>query len=598
MLHLWSRLRPHARPYLAPLILSGGLTLLLATFDLAAPWPLKIAVDHVIGRAPVGGPFAPLNRLSPLGLTAAAALMGLGLVAVAGGLRFLRAWLVGSATESLGADLRAAAFARLQRRSLRFHDRHQSGELVARLTTDISRIQDIVASTVQHVASDVLTLAGVFTVMVWLDVQLALAALDIVPGLVLLVFSTTPRIKTLQREARDRQAGLAAWAVERLRHIRAVRAFGREQEEDRTFRQAGQAVVTTSLQTLRVQALFSIAADLILAGGGALILFVGVQAVLAARMSIGELLVILTYLGSLYRPIRSLARLGSDLAKGAASWERLRELLEEEDDDVESPRVLAVGRSRSASPGPAPIEIDDVAFAYRPLVPVLRRISLGIEPGETLAIVGPSGAGKSTLLWLLLRFYDPDGGRITLGGTDLRRLDLAWLRRQFALVPQDPWILDGTIADNIRFGRPGAVDEAVVAAGRAAMVEEFAASLPAGYDTPVGEDGIRLSGGQRRRIALARALLRDAPVLLLDEPTSGLDAGAGAQVIDALRRTARGRTVIIVSHDLRCTEIASRLVVLRDGRIVEDGGPVRRATLVAGVTTPTLSLPSRGDERR
>lgn len=610
-------LRRSLRVCLPALLLAGCLTLLLAALDLAAPWPLKIAVDHAIGDAPLTGPLAPLALLPPLTLAAAAALAGLALVAAGGVLRFLRAWLVGSTVEQLAADLRVTLFAHLLHRSLRFLDRHPSGELATRLSSDVARLQELLVTVLQGTLPDVVMLAGVFAVMAWMDVRMALAALVITPGLALLVFGITPRIKARQREARDRQAALTAWSVERLRHVRALRVFGREAEETRQFAGACSAVVRSALATLRLQALFSIAADLILAAGGACILFIGVRAVLAGRLTVGDLLVTLAYLGNLYRPIRSLARLGGDTAKAAASWERLREVLEAAgegdhagrrqpaDGGRPDPRVGRPdprggapdprmgppgpragrpddGRGRSAgrvsAAGPAVIVLHDVTFGYHPDAPVLRGLSLQVDPGEIVTVVGPNGAGKSTLLWLLLRLYDPDSGSITYGGRDLRDLDPAWLRRQFALVPQDPWILDGTVAENLRLGRSDATEAEVRAAGRIALVEEFVRALPAGYDTPVGEGGVRLSGGQRRRLALARALLRQAPILLLDEPTSGLDTASAAAVLGALRCAAHDRTLVIVSHDLRCTELATRVVVLRGGRVVAEGGrmwPVR-----------------------
>ncbi|MDQ7828219.1 MAG: ABC transporter ATP-binding protein [Armatimonadota bacterium] len=582
-------LRRSVRVCLPALLLAGCLTLLLAALELAAPWPLKIAVDHAIGDAPLTGPLAPLDPLPPLTLAAAAALAGLALVAAGGVLRFLRAWLVGSTAEQLAADLRVTLFAHLLHRSLRFLDRHPSGELATRLSSDVARVQELLVTVLQSTLPDVVTLAGIFAIMAWMDIRMALAALLITPGLALLVFGITPCIKARQREARDRQAALTAWSVERLRHVRVLRAFGREEEETQQFAGACTAVVRSVLETLRLQALFSVAADLVLAAGGAFILFSGVRAVLTGRLTVGDLLVMLTYLGTLYRPIRSLARLSGDAAKAAASWERLREVLRAENDGhpaaprqsggVERPHPRVGrwygggGRSAARVPaGPAVIALHDVTFGYDPSAPVLRGLSLQVDPGEMVTIVGPNGAGKSTLLWLLLRLYDPDSGSITFGGRDLRDLDPAWLRRHFALVPQDPWILDGTVAENIRLGRSDATEAEVRAAGRVALVEEWVRTLPAGYDTRVGEGGVRLSGGQRRRLALARALLRQAPILLLDEPTSGLDAASAAAVLGALRRTAHGRTVVVVSHDLRCTALATRVVVLRGGRVVAEGG--------------------------
>jgi subfamily B ATP-binding cassette protein MsbA len=284
-------------------------------------------------------------------------------------------------------------------------------------------------------------------------------------------------------------------------------------------------------------------------------------------MTLGTLLVVLAYLSSLYGPIRALARLARTLARGAASRERILEVLDSGEVVPEAAEPLQAGPPRQG------LALRGVWFAYAEGAPVLRHLDLEVAAGERVCVVGPTGAGKSTLLALLLRFYDPDAGVVELDGTDLRDLDLASLRRQLALVPQDPWMLGGTVADNVRFGRPGATREELEAAARATRVDELIERLPDGWDTEIGEDGVRLSGGQRRRVALARAILRDASVLLLDEPTSGLDAASEQAVLDALDRAAEGRTVLSVSHRLSLAARADRVVVLDGGRVVEQGPP-------------------------
>jgi ATP-binding cassette, subfamily B, bacterial len=308
-------------------------------------------------------------------------------------------------------------------------------------------------------------------------------------------------------------------------------------------------------------------ADLLLAAGGGLVLWLGVAAVTSGRMTLGTLLVVLAYLSSLYGPIRALARLARTLARGAASRERVLEVLDSGEVVPEAAEPLP------AAPPRRGLALRGVWFGYVEGAAVLRHLDLEVAAGERVCVVGPTGAGKSTLLALLQRFYDPDAGAIELDGTDLRDLDLGSLRRQLALVPQDPWMLDGTVADNVRFGRPGATREEFEAAARATRVDELVERLPDGWETQIGEGGVRLSGGQRRRVALARAILRDASVLLLDEPTSGLDAASEQAVLDALDRAAEGRTVVSVSHRLGLAARADRVVVLDGGRVVEQGPP-------------------------
>ena len=555
------------RPHWLPLTAATGLVVVQTALGLAAPWPLKVAVDHAIGGQPLPSWLAPLEPVSPYGLAAAAAVAGVVLVALGGSIRYAGTYLSGAAAERIGADLRSAVFQHLLRLSLRFHDRHRSGDLVSRILSDVPRVQDALVASFHSLIPDALSLVGMLAVLLAIDGGLALAALAVVPLLALQIWLSRARIKAAEREVRDRHGGLAAQATEVLRHVRAVQAFAREEEENRRFRTDIAAATRAAVTALAVQARYSPFADVILALGGGLILVLGVAKVLAGELTVGVLLVVLTYVSSLYDPIRSLTRLSSVLARAAASGERLQEILSAEEIVTDAPSA------RPAPEGACSLGLYRVTFGYQSEVPVLRELSLEIAAGETLCIVGPTGAGKSTLLSLLLRLYDPVEGVVRMAGRDLRDFTLRSLRRRVAVVPQDAWILDGTIADNIRFGHSPASDEEVQAAGRAALVHEFASRLPEGYDTVVGESGSRLSGGQRRRIALARALLRDVPVLLLDEPTSGLDAESEATVMRSLRRVAAGRTVVIVSHRLGLAAVADRVAVMQAGRVVEDGPP-------------------------
>ena len=555
------------RPHWLPLAAATGLVVVQTALGLAAPWPLKVAVDHAIGGLPLPRWLAPLGPFSPYTVAVVAAAAGVALVALGGGIRYAGTYLSGAAAERIGADLRSAVFEHLLRLSLRFHDRHRSGDLVSRILSDVPRVQDALVASFHSLIPAALSLAGMLAVLLAIDGGLALAALAVVPLLALQIWLSRVRIRTAEREVRDRHGGLAAQATEVLRHVRAVQAFAREDEENRRFRIDIAATTRAAVTALAVQARYSPFADVILALGAGLILVLGVAKVLAGELTVGVLLVVLTYVSSLYDPIRSLTRLSSVLARAAASGERLQEILSAEEIVTDAPSAGSVPE------GPCSLGLDRVAFGYQSEVPVLREISLEIAAGETLCIVGPTGAGKSTLLSLLLRLYDPVEGTIQMAGRDIREFTLRSLRGRVAVVPQDAWILDGTIADNIRFGHSLANDEEVRAAGRTALVHEFASRFPDGYGTVVGESGCRLSGGQRRRIALARALLRDPPVLLLDEPTSGLDAESEATIMRSLRQVAAGRTVVIVSHRLGLAAVADRVVVMQQGRVVEDGPP-------------------------
>jgi ATP-binding cassette, subfamily B, bacterial len=586
--------RVFLRPYRGPLTLAAALIVLGTLLDLAAPWPLKIAVDHVIGDRPLPAWLAPLGSLGVTAQAVAVALAGVGLVAASGVVGYLTAILVGGASERIGADLRVAVFAAFQRRSLAFHDRHRTGDLVSRLTADVGRVQDEYVAWFETVVPDGLAVLGMIAVLAALDPQMALAALAVVPLLALQTVRSRSRMKRAEGDVRERHGRLASRATEVLRNVRAVQAFLRQDDEERRYRRDSAEVTRSALAALDVGARYGPLADVILAGGAGLILVLGIRQVAAGTMTVGTLFVVLAYVSSLYGPIRSLTRLTSVFARGAASRERLREVFDDDDRVAEAPDAVP------AADGPAEIALHAVTFGYEPTIPVLRDLHLEVHPAETVCVVGATGAGKSTLLALLLRLYDPDAGTIAVGGVDVRRLTLRSLRGRLALVPQDPWILDGTIAENVRYACPDATDEAVRLAGTTALVDEFVARLPDGYDTQVGEGGARLSGGQRRRIALARALVRDAAVLLLDEPTSGLDARSEALVIDALRRAARRRTVVMVTHRLRLAAIADRVLVLDGGRLVEQGPPARLlaaggrfAELWAHQTLPRLESRTR-----
>jgi ATP-binding cassette, subfamily B, bacterial len=560
-------LRRFLRPYRGVLGLASGLTLVETVLDLARPWPLKLAVDNAIGGRPLGGVLAGLDGLGPGGLAAVAVGAGIGLVAVGALVGYLITYLTAATAERVGADLREAVFGRLLGLALPFHDRHRSGDLVTRLTGDVARVEDSMVAWFTVLVPEVLTLAGMVVVVLAIDLTLGLAALAVVPPLAVVVAMRRRRIRATQRASRDADAALASEATEVLRNVRVVHAFTREGEAGGRFAGRSRGAVRAALAAMDLEARWSPVADLLLAAGGGLVLWLGVTAVTGGRMTLGTLLVVLAYLSSLYGPIRALARLARTLARGAASHERILEVLDSGEVVPEAPDPVP------AAPPRRGLAVRGVWFGYTEGAPVLRHLDLEVAAGERVCVVGPTGAGKSTLLALLLRFYDPAGGAIELDGTDLRDLELASLRRRLALVPQDPWMLDGTVADNVRFGRPGATGEELEAAARATSLDESITSLPDGWETRMGEGGVRLSGGQRRRVALARAILRDASVLLLDEPTSGLDAASERAVLDALDRAAEGRTVLSVSHRLGLAARSDRVVVLDGGRVVEQGPP-------------------------
>ena len=382
---------------------------------------------------------------------------------------------------------------------------------------------------------EVLALVGMLIVMFLLDPALAAGALAVLPLLVVVVIRRRRRVRAAQRFARECDGRLANKSVDILRNVRAVQAFGQEAETTRAFGDRNVVATTAALDTVELEARYAPLADIVLAMGTGFVLWLGVVRVNSGAITTGDLLVFLAYLGSLYGPVRSLSRLATTLARGASSRDRIAEVMYSPDTVVEH------SDATPAQPLESSLLFHRVSFAYPGGPNVLRNVSLRISAGERVCIVGPTGVGKTTLLNLLLRLHDPDRGSIAIDGTDVRRLTLASLREQVAYVPQDPWMLDGTIAENIAFGRANTTRDTVHRAAEEALVQEFAARLPDGLDTVIGEGGGFLSGGQRRRVAIARAIVRDASLFLLDEPTSGLDAKAAATVMAAVGRAGTGK---------------------------------------------------------
>jgi len=560
-------LRAFVRPYRGPLVIAIGVTLAGTMISLLQPWPLALVVDHALAHKPMTGWLRPLSGLPPTAIAGVAA-GALVAIAVCGALfGYLSAYLSGAGSERVGADLRAAVHERLLVLPMRFHDQNRSGELVSRLVSDVDRVQDALVASLTTLIPGVLTLVGILTIMLFIDPVLSAAALAVLPLLLIIVVVRRRRIQSAQRRAREEEGQLAALATDVVRNVRAVQAFCHERTAQSRFEAQNLAAAGASIFALDLEARYSPIADIVLVMGSAFVLWFGVTRVTGGHITLGVLLVFFSYMGSLYAPVRSLSRLARTWAKAAASRERIAQVL------TDAEPVAEDAHPRTARPPAEGLLLRNVSFSYSANAPVWRDLNLTLPAGESVCLVGPSGIGKSTLLSLLLRFYDPDAGAIELDGTDIRRFSIASLRRLVALVPQDAWIVDGTIGDNIAFGRPGATQGEIEEAGAVALVDEFVTRLPKGYDTMVGESGALLSGGQRRRIALARAVLRDAPVLLLDEPTSGLDPASESGVVAAISNAAKGRTVIMASHRLGVAAIADRVVVLERGRIVEDGPP-------------------------
>jgi subfamily B ATP-binding cassette protein MsbA len=542
-------------PYRGRLTAGAGFTLASAALTLAQPWPLR---GQPLDLPLVG----TLGRTALLNLAIAALLAIVVLNAL---FTYLGSYLMDSSGIRMVADLREALFARLQRHSLRFHAGQRTGDLISRVMSDITRIQDMLIQSFSVLVPNVTLLVGMMAVMFWLDWAFTLIALAVGPPLFVVVVWFKGRIKGASRRARTLEGRLAAQTGETLGAVRVVQAFTREEFEDERFSRSSSSTLAASLEARRLQARFTPLVDVLAGAGTAVVLFVGAHRVLSGQLSLGLLLVFLSYVGSLYKPMRQLSKLTYVTARAAASAERVAEIMDAEPDVRDRPDAVPAPRLRGG------VRLEDVEFAYVDGRPVLHDVSLDVEPGQVVAMVGPTGAGKSTIVSLIPRFFDPQRGRVLVDGRDVRSLKLASLRSQIAIVPQEPLLFEGTILENIAYGRIDAGEEEVLDAARSALVDDFVRTLPDGYETMLGERGASLSGGERQRISIARALLRDAPILILDEPTSALDPVSERMLMDALRTLFEGRTAIVIAHRMSTVAGADQVVVVEHGRIVERG---------------------------
>ena len=567
----WTLLRPDRYT----VAISIWLALLDVVLSLAAPWPLKVVVDYALAHRPFPGWLAWLDGLRPVSvalLVAAAGLLLLAASAVAGYLVIVLTTAIG---ERMTVRLRAAVVRRMLGARPREVAVFPLGELTSRVGGDAARVSGTVTAMVDTLVPDVALLAGMAAVTAALDWRLTLVSVAIIPLYALTARLRNRRLRAAQRRARDSAGELTAFAADVLARLPAVHVFGRAGSETDRYHAASAAAAAAEVTAVDASARFGPVTDMLPGLALAAALVTGTVEVTSGRLTLGGLLVFLAYLSSLTSPVRSLTRLSATIARGTASRDRLAELLRLPSLGPEAAdgRAGCVPSRPVRRPQGPEIILDQVSYAHRPGEPVLDAATLCFPRARLTALTGPSGTGKSTLLSLLVRLADPQAGRITIDGRDIAELPLARLRAMVTLVPQEPWLHDGTIAENIGYGRPGATSGQLQEAAERAGVAAFADDLPDGYDTPVGEHGHRLSGGQQRRVAIARALLRDSPVLLLDEPTTGLDPQTEARLITELLDVTAGKTVILVTHQPALIARADHIVHLAAGRLTPGWQP-------------------------
>ena len=543
------------RPYHAVLVAAVACGVVRYLIPLALPWTVKILVDEF---------FSPARAQPPLRLHL---LMGglcalYGLYAVAS---YWRSYLAGLAGHRVIFDLRQALYLHVQRMSLSFFDRQRIGAVVSRMTTDIASAQNFVGAAFVNTVMDLSCVAIIIGVLFVADPPLALVSLSVLPCYALISYRLQKRIREKSRAIHHQLQEISGDLHEQFAGISTIQAFTQEEAEAQAFRAQSETYFDTVMGNVKLQSIALGLTGFLTALGPILVLWFGAAAVQSGRLTVGTLMAFYGYLGMLYQPIQRLTELNLILANSLAAMDRIFEVFDTYPDVQERKGAKRLARARGE------LLFDEVTFRYEHREPVLEGCSLEIPAGTTVALVGPSGAGKSTLVKLLPRFYEVTDGRITMDGVDIRDVTLNSLRRQIAIVSQDPILFSGTIAENLRYGRPTAAEEALRAAAGAAFADAFIEQLPEGYATEVGERGLRLSGGQKQRLAIARAFLKDAPILILDEPTSALDAESEELIKRALQRLLKGRTALIIAHRLSTIEHADRVVVMDDGCIVEQG---------------------------
>ena len=557
------------RPYRGWLVVILLAMLVETAMSLAGPWPLKIVLDSVVGHHPM--PAWIVRLLGPhiadhkMGLAAVAA----ALIVIIAVLDSVATYIDNYYTESVGQyvanDLRMRVYHHLDRLSLGYYDKQQTGNLLSTITTDIATIQNFASGATLGILVDVLTIFGMLGLMFWLNFDFALIAVAVTPFLLFFVMRFKKAVKKATHEVRHRQSDIVAVVQEGLESMRVVKAYGREQLEEEHLKDASQAAVDAALKARRIKSLLSPVVAVVVSFCVAFVLYRGSWLILRDAMTIGALTVFLSYLNKFFKPVQDLAKMTNSIAQAAVGVERVQTILAADEMIPEKPD----GHEPHSVKGE--ITFEKVAFAYHPDSPVLKEITFKIEPGQLVGFVGATGGGKSTVASLIPRFYDATAGRVLIDGMDVKDFKLKALRGQIGCVLQDTVLFAGTIAENIAYGRPGATRDEVVAAAKLANADEFISRMSKGYDSEVGERGSTLSGGQRQRIGIARAIIRNSPILILDEPTAALDTESEKVVMEALERLMKGRTAIAIAHRLSTIRDADKIVVFKDGVVAEQG---------------------------
>jgi ABC-type multidrug transport system fused ATPase/permease subunit len=555
------------RPYRKWLFLVSVAMVVETAMGLAAPWPLKIVLDSVLDGQPLPSAFAWLagDDPGPLYKLNVAVIATVIIALLQSGSSYMNAYFTVSIGQWIAHDLRHSMYAHLQRLSMSYYDKQQIGPLISTITDDINAVQEFASTSLLDLVVDGLTIIGMLAIMFMLNWKFTLVALALTPLLVVFVYRLRSVIKRATHDVRRRQSEIVSIVSEGLGAIRVVKAFAQGAFERERLDAKSRESVEAALYARRVRSLLGPVVTTMVAIGTAAVLWFGAREVLNGAMTAGALVVFLAYLGKLFRPIQDVARASTNIAQATVGLERIKAVLDADDRLPRAASPVVMERFSGK------VEFHNVTFGYDPARPVLKDLSFRVTPGQLVGVVGPSGSGKSTLVSLIPRFYDPNSGSVAIDDVDVREFSIRALRKKIGFVLQETQLFHAPVWQNIAYGAPEATRDDIIKAAQLAQAHQFIEGLPQGYDTVVGQGGMTLSGGQRQRLGIARAMVRDASILILDEPSSGLDTESERLVFEGLRRLLAGRTTFVIAHRLTTIRHADVILVLDQGVLVEQG---------------------------
>lgn len=549
------RLIKYARSYWHLMIISGVSLLIITALNLAGPYLIR-QLMNILSENFTEKSMSKIINIALI-LTATYLLRIL--------FKFLSNYLSHKAAWNLVADMRVRVYDHLQKLSLRFYQDKQTGQLMSRTVNDTATFETLIAHSVPELASNVLVFIGVTIILFVMNPLLALLTLIPIPFLGWGSWVFAKKIRPNFRQAQSNLAELNATLQDNISGMKEIQIFNQQCRERKHIQKNAMSHVQSLLHALKLSAIFHPTVEAVSSMGTVIVVAFGGWLALRQRLSVADIVAFLLYLNLFYQPITTLARVTEDIQQSVAGADRVFEMLDTEPDIIDSEGAIPIKKSKGE------LSFENVSFAYIPSNPVLKNISFQAEPGKMLALVGPTGVGKTTIISLIARFYEPLSGTIRLDGTDIRNITLSSLRNQISIVLQDIFLFNGTVADNIAYGCKSASYDDIVNAAKAARAHEFIMEMPDGYDTVIGERGIRLSGGQKQRLSIARAVLRNTPILIFDEATASVDVETEAKIQEAIDELAVSRTIIVVAHRLSTVKRADKILVLKDGEIVESG---------------------------